>query len=381
MSRVSISSLVEGHAAAPIASESISQASRKSSAAPVSSPVPVSNFDLNRDALVSAVEAGCLTPTNAYGDVAPWPTSATSGRSYHGSNVLLLAQRAAEKGYDSGAWCTFDAAKSRGWSVRKGEQHTKVFFFSMASRDTGEVDEETGDPIMETYPRLVHHKVFNVAQLELGDGQPVAEPVGAMLPRSRVPTNEAVHALERIADAMGVDILHDASLKRPAVTQDRITLPNPTASRDPAAVSDLARSLLQVAIVESKAHESRRPSRGAVVPEQVDAETKLRVAMAEAMLSMRLGFPLSKGADSFDPGLMATAFSGGKNVGMRSAKAAEKAVTYLLSFDPELHDDLVDEARAVHDEILDAGGDPVVFDGSQIDFGYVAERNTSSPRP
>lgn len=380
MSRVSIGSLVGGHAVASSAQALASSSPRVSSTAPAQSPRQVSNFDLNRDALVDAVEAGCLAPVNAYGDVAPWPTSASSGRSYHGSNVLLLAQRAAEKGYESGAWCTFDAAKSRGWSVRKGEQHTKVFFFSMATRDTGEVDAETGDPVMESYPRLVHHKVFNVAQLDLGDGQPVAEPIGVSLPRSRVPSNDAVHALERIADGMGVEIHHDPALPQPKISADheRISLPHSATGRDAAAVSDLARGLLRVAIFESA---DRPKGAGPNPQEQAVAEAKLRVAMAEAMLSMRLGFPLTKGASAVTPDEMALAFSGGKNVGMRSAKAAEKAVTYLLSFDPELHDDLVEEARAVHDEILDAGGDPVVFDGSQIDFSYVAERSANKPRP
>ncbi|MGX9960590.1 ArdC-like ssDNA-binding domain-containing protein [Xanthomonas euvesicatoria] len=374
MPTVSIRSLIEGHAAAPAKAESVQRP-----LASQNQPAPLprqSNFDLSRDELVNAVEAGCLQPANAFGDVATWPTSAISGRAYHGANVLTLAQRAAERGYESGAWCTFDAAKSRGWSVRKGEQHTKVFFFAMAARDTGEVDPETGDPVMESYPKLVHHKVFNVAQLDVSGGDPVARPIAASLPRSREPSDAAVHTLERIADGMGLEVLHDATLRAPVVADDAITLPNPPGARDPQSVSDLARALLQVAVSET----AKRPKDASrLSTEQIEAETALRASMAQAMLSMKLGFPI-KGGEAFVPDQMATAFSGGKNVGMRSAKAAEQAVTYLLSFDPELHDDLVSEAKSVHDEILDAGGDPVVFDGSQIDFSYVTERSGHKPR-
>ncbi|KAF1702924.1 ArdC-like ssDNA-binding domain-containing protein [Pseudoxanthomonas kaohsiungensis] len=313
------------------------------------------NFDLSRHELVHAIEAGILDPVNAFGAVAPWPTSATNGRPYHGMNVLTLANRAMEKGYPSGEWCTFEGAKSRGWNVRKGEQHTKVFFFQPVTRETDEVDEQTGDPILKTYPKLMHFKVFNVAQLDT-NGKPPTPPKGVMTGEGAAVA--ARESMERIATNMGFEVTWDPKAKAGSMAGDSIT------ARD---VSQLAEVLLPIAMREGTRERRKRATGAPDTPEsmaQVEAEQRLTMKIAQAMLSMRLGVEINRSA--LPPSDIHTALSGGKSVPLRAAGQAEQAVGHLLAFDPELTDELAEERRAMYDEILDAGGDAVVFDAGSL---------------
>lgn len=341
---------------------------------PQGAPRP-SNFDLSRDELARAVEAGVLDPVSTFGQVTQWPTSANNGRPYHGLNVLTLANTALEKGYPSGQWATFDGAKSKGWSVRKGEKATRVFFFQTHTRDTGEVDEETQEPILETYPRLASFAVFNVAQLEItGENQPAA-PKGVISGAGA--TEPAVETLERIANHMGYEIQWDAKAKAAEVSDDTIRASSP---------SQLASVLMRVAIDEGVVSRVRKAKAEPETDEareqlavQKDAEKRLVQKMAEAMLSMRLGIAIN--GTRFDPADIHAAFAGGKQVAIRAAGMAEQAVSYMLAFDPELQDTLVEERRAMYDEILDAGGDDVVFDASTLGLDQVQHRTRQSPKP
>lgn len=349
-------------------------ASTSARTTPQGAPRP-SNFDLSRDELARAVEAGVLDPVSTFGKVMQWPTSAANGRPYHGLNVLTLANAAMEKGYESGQWCTFDGAKSRGWSVRKGEQSTKVFFFQTVTRETGEVDEETQEPILETYPRLAQFRVFNVDQLDRTGGEPIADPKGVITGPGA--TSRAVDVLERIANHMGYEVQWDAKVAKAELIDDTIHA---------SSADQLGSVLMRVAITEGVIERGRKakaePASEEARQQQAEqnaAEKRLVQKMAEAMLSMRLGIPIK--GERFDPADIHAAFGGGKQVALRAAGKAEQAVGYMLAFDPELQDTLVEERRAMYDEILDAGGDDVVFDASTLGLDQVQPRTRQSPKP
>lgn len=91
---------------------------------------------------------------------AGFPTSLTSNKPYRGANVFLLACTAFFEGYSSAYWLTYQQAKERGGTVRRGERATMVVFFKMhevTNKDTGEV---------KKVPVLRHYNVFNVDQCE-----------------------------------------------------------------------------------------------------------------------------------------------------------------------------------------------------------------------
>jgi antirestriction protein ArdC len=102
-------------------------------------------FDLYQtvtDQIVAMLEAG----------VVPWrspilgrskaghPRNLNTGKQYRGVNVFLLAFTAFAKGYGSSYWLTFNQAKERDGTVKKGEKSSMVVFWKQY--DT--TDKETG---------------------------------------------------------------------------------------------------------------------------------------------------------------------------------------------------------------------------------------------
>jgi antirestriction protein ArdC len=125
----------------------------------------MSNFDLYQtvtDQIVAMLESG----------VVPWrspilgrtsaghPKNLCSGKPYRGVNVFLLAFTAFAKGYGSSYWLTFNQAKERGGSVRKGERSSMVVFW----KNYEVINKETGEP--EKGFILRYYNVFNADQID-----------------------------------------------------------------------------------------------------------------------------------------------------------------------------------------------------------------------
>lgn len=104
-------------------------------------------------------------------------------------NALNLMLQAQDKGYSSPRWVTFNQAKAKGISVRKGEKGTKVFgWFERTNKDEEDEDSK-GKPSL--YARSFN--VFNEEQLT------------EMLPASHMNTNEYLKesaSLDRIDQMM-----------------------------------------------------------------------------------------------------------------------------------------------------------------------------------
>lgn len=88
------------------------------------------------------------------------PKNLESTRPYRGVNVFLLAFTAFAHGYGSSYWLTFNQARARGGSVKKGEKSSMVVFWKQY--DTK--DRETGEA--KTVPVLRYYNVFNVEQCD-----------------------------------------------------------------------------------------------------------------------------------------------------------------------------------------------------------------------
>lgn len=89
-----------------------------------------------------------------------WPKNLASTKRYRGINVFLLSMRAWEQGFSSDFWLTFQQAKERNGSVRKGEKGSLVVFWKQVAKE----DEGSGKEI--TIPVLRHYNVFNVEQCD-----------------------------------------------------------------------------------------------------------------------------------------------------------------------------------------------------------------------
>lgn len=379
-----IRQLVGAHAALDEKEGALPPLSASAKAGPVEAErmKPPSRQEMARDVLVEAIEHGVLNPKNAFGDVFPFPYSGVNGRPMHGQNILTLAMKAHGAGYESGAWMTHSAAAKNNWIVRKGERHTKVFYHEMVSRETDRIDEETGEPEIKSWPKLNYYQMFNIAQLVKKDGSPVlasdvAERRNAV-PAGRAPSQDAVVLLHRIADGMGIEVQHDPSAKATSFDEANLIVPGNADDLSAETVSHLARGLVRMSVSESL--------RGVSMPDpaepdpKADAEYNLRLSMAEALTSMHLGFPL-QGGRSLDPMELNRLLATNMRAGQYAARDAEKAVSYMLSFDPGLRHALRDEEERLRSEILDAGFDETVFDAEEIDFDYVEARTSKGPKP
>ena len=105
------------------------------------------------------------------------PHNAVTGRAYHGLNYFWLSVVAMQKNYEDPRWCTFNQAKAKDWSVRKGEKGTRVEFWSMFDTEekkkltTAEVEKLRKSLTAEEFAERVKpvsnvFTVFNAHQIE-----------------------------------------------------------------------------------------------------------------------------------------------------------------------------------------------------------------------
>lgn len=126
------------------------------------------------------------------GEVAPWrktwvtarPTNLQSKRPYSGINVFMLAFEAADKGYKSQYWLTFNGAVKAGGKVRKGEKGTPIIFARQVVKNKGRDDESSFFFYNVTY-------AFNVEQCE-----------GIEIPAAPHTDNKPIEACETIVQNM-----------------------------------------------------------------------------------------------------------------------------------------------------------------------------------
>lgn len=129
------------------------------------------------------------------------PRNGATGRAYRGGNVLALWEVAAEQGYTSNVWLTFNQARDLGGKVRKGSKGVQCCFYGSSADTDGEAQEGEGAAEDKTAGRRAFRGrpfyVFNVAQI---DGLPEL---------ADLPTDEAeglcavdvlIEALERAND-------------------------------------------------------------------------------------------------------------------------------------------------------------------------------------
>lgn len=181
----------------------------------------MSSFDLYETVtaqIVGMLEAG----------VVPWrspilgqrtsghPKNLASGKPYRGVNVFLLAMNAYAKGYGSSYWLTFQQAKERGGSVKKGEKASMVVFWKQYET----TDRQTGDP--KRVPVLRYFNVFNVEQcggIEAPDAVPFT-------PIEFTPIEAAAQIATGYADGPALEHGGHQAFYRPST--DAVQMPEPS---------------------------------------------------------------------------------------------------------------------------------------------------------
>ena len=72
------------------------------------------------------------------------PKNLESGKQYRGVNVFLLAFTAWGQGYGSSYWLTFNQARAKGGTVKKGEKASMVVFWKKHEIEDEQVAAQVG---------------------------------------------------------------------------------------------------------------------------------------------------------------------------------------------------------------------------------------------
>ena len=150
------------------------------------------------------------------------PRSA-DGRPYRGWNALVLAMVAADRGWTSSRWATYNAWQRHGAQVRRGERGTHVVLWKPTERHEATED---GD---DTVHRSLLTRTFTVFAAEQVDGASHLVAVVDVEPEQRIASAETYFA------AVGAQVVHggDRACYVPAL--DRIHLPHRHEFDDPSA--------------------------------------------------------------------------------------------------------------------------------------------------
>lgn len=233
------------------------------------------------DRIVAELEKGVKPwvrpwdPEKAGGPQAPF--NPTTGKRYHGVNVLILGMDM--RAFQSGdpRWMTYQQAQEKKWQVRKGEHSTTIFFAKPY-----EIEDEDSEDGRKTVRVLKHYAVFHASQI---DGIPPYKAPGVEeAPWTRP---EAADIILRNSGAV-IRIGGDRAFYSPST--DHIQLPPENAFHGPAEFS--------AAALHELGHWTGHPSRlnrdlGNRFGSAAYAMEELRAELASAFVATVLGIPTS----------------------------------------------------------------------------------------
>lgn len=216
--------------------------------------------------------------------------NAVSAKPYRGINAFLLSMVAAAFGYEDPRWCTFNQAKKKGWSIKKGAKGVPVEFWSAINIRTKEVmdfreaaqkirdgEAEQGD--FRYYNRNFH--VFNAAQIE---GMPELKRVTPTADIGLIRQNR-----DTLIDNMAVGFDGNGADCHYSPAQDKIVMPPESDFRDTYGY--------MCSFLHEAGHATGAPGRlgrGFGSTREEYAIEELRAEIASAMTSQQLGIPLTE---------------------------------------------------------------------------------------
>jgi antirestriction protein ArdC len=275
------------------------------------------------DKIIAALESGAKPWHQPWKSGSPcMPINATTGRPYHGINVLLLTMTSFVLGGDP-RFCSYKQASDRGWQVRKGERGTTVFFYKRML-----VDDKNADPDAEdrtkAIPLLRAYTVFNGAQI---DGIPAyVAPGTAEVPWRRLEAADLILANSKAVIRFG----GDRAFYSPAL--DFIQLPEP-ASFDRA--EDFAATALHEAAHWSGAKGRLDRDLSGRFGSGAYAQEELRAELASAFIGRTLDLPSDIPNHASYIASWVRKLKEDKRETFRAAADAQRIADYLLAFHPD----------------------------------------------
>lgn len=124
-------------------------------------------YEVINQRIVEMLEKGTIPWRKPWNAEANMPKNLISKKEYRGINIFLLNSMP----YGSPYWLTFNQAREKGGTVRKGEKATPVIFWKWLDWENNEAPEEEDEN--GKVPLLRYYSVFNVEQCE---GIKVPEP-------------------------------------------------------------------------------------------------------------------------------------------------------------------------------------------------------------
>ena len=171
------------------------------------------------DKIIAALEAGTAPwscPWDRTGEIT-LPINENTGAFYQGINIPMLWMAQQERGFTSARWMTYKQASEKGGQVRKGEKGTGIIFYKTLEKDSGRVDTDTGEAVMDHIPMLRAFTVFNLDQI---DG------IDAPLPPATGEGFDPIAIGEAVMQAAGVPVHHGGARAYYMPGADTITLPD-----------------------------------------------------------------------------------------------------------------------------------------------------------
>lgn len=171
------------------------------------------------DKILAALESGTAPwscPWDRSGE-ATLPINESTGAFYQGINIPMLWMGQHERGFSSAHWMTYRQASEKGGQVRKGEKGTPIIFYKTLERDSGRIDADTGEALVEQIQMLRSFTVFNLDQI---DG------IDAPLPPAGGNGFDPIAIGEAVMQASGVAVHHGGARAYYLPGADAITLPD-----------------------------------------------------------------------------------------------------------------------------------------------------------
>lgn len=317
------------------------------------------------DQMIQAIEEGTAPWQQPWQGRFGWPENPTTGKPYHGINILLLSKA----GFQDPRWCSYEQAKKKGWQVRGGEKASRIYFYKPLHKETDELDLVSGLPVVKTVPVFRSYPVFNLSQM---DNAPKLE---TGIDHKVVLDDVTEQAILDIIEAIGVEVVSGRTRAAYSPKEDQIFMPDKSTFKSDAHYY----AALLHELAHWTGHESRLNRPFSFDREsEAYAREELRAEMASAMLSMQLGIPAgSENHEGYVAAYLKMLRDDKKEV-FRAAKDAETISRFILRYSPDLKERLEEEVRDQAQAAADAGAPDEFFDASLFeDF----EPETPSFRP
>ena len=309
---------------------------------PSERPAPRDHYAEITGQVIAALEAGTLPWRR------PWdqdkagagplsPRNATTGRRYHGINVLLLGMTGMAFAGTDPRWLTYRQAEAKGWQVRRGERGSRVFFFRKLTLRDGDAAPDVGgegEGATRTVPVLRAYTVFHASQV---DG--IAPFEAPSVEEASWRTPEAAQTIMRNS---GVMFREGGDRAFYCPSTDHIQLPPRAAFASPEGYC--ATALHELAHASGAKHRLDRDLTGRF-GSQAYAQEELRAELASCFLGAELGLPCDiPNHASYVASWLRTLREDKREI-FRAAAEAQRITDYLLGFHPGHARAAAEEAR------------------------------------